>query len=106
MKAIIIESYDDPHISDENIKILEQQGVVVEDWDLMVFIPQDECVPTEVDEEVYDTERNYYYYKTTEKLRPKGYILTSVIDGVNDNSEWHENINFQGETWVLGIKTH
>jgi hypothetical protein len=105
MQVILIDSYNDPMLSEENIKHLKSQNVIIEDWDLMLFVPIENCSLQEEDVELFDEEHNYYYTKTISALRPS-WKLQKIVSSYDDNAKWYENIDFLNKTWILGIKHH
>lgn len=97
------DEYEDPHLSNECIKQLQKQGINLDKWDLILMIPPEQCYPQEVSKEEYDEEGEYYYEKMISKTMPSWNIILFVDSDWNDE-EWYEDIEFEGNKWVVGVK--
>lgn len=108
MQAIIITDYDDPeHPLDDNAQtLLSNQGVDLDDWDLMVFIPPEQCELQEIQKEIWNEKEEYYYEKTVKEMRPKNWAVESMVRDTVYQETWISPVSFAGKTWCLGVKYH
>jgi len=96
-KALIIAGYED--LTDEDVAAFWEQGVSMDDWDVMVLIEGPDDVLDAWDDRSDDPSE-----VDTISYTPKLYVIERMVDGRYE-TRWHK-AEFRGRRYAVGVAYH
>jgi hypothetical protein len=104
-KAIVITSEGDG-LTPEEAKSFWDQGVCLDDWDVMVLLEDPDAVLEREEVEVEDWVDGELRKERKKETRysPKDWYLDKMLNGCCDN-KWHR-ASFRGKEYAVGVAYH
>jgi len=102
----MVADYEDPihPLTKEVCDSLRQQGVCLDDWNYMLFLPMEMTEP-ENNTRSIEVEYGRWEDVVVSEVRPKDWAIGKMVEGGYE-AKWYGNISFYGKEWALGVQYH